>query len=866
MTLPFTIGEGNLANIAESDEAAFRQNVLTNTRNAAIRQINTMVNLIDDISTTMVVNSVSGEENKVSTPLGAEMIVSKKSGDKCTGDDIDGDGVPDLPLRYEFPNANTDSMNVVQFPLGFCPGRPETNFMVTVGSADPKDKCPGSWGIVVKEWKIFMASYPPTAKNLNPTTKQLDVDVYDDKGNLVKIEGMPSWAPIELTIMRQKDKSPKEVTFNKNQTYRVYPVPKLKQLEKRMRSPIIYHSFTVDKPMASLTVQLRMDEYFHRDNTTMAFMLRYKKLPTLQSCEAVKLVGSMDEMDGKYLSEFFAAEFVANRTGAWFLGMIAFDSSIPAAIIDGENCSVNQIDAGMLNSKTFATAHYTTRIYASGCYFFNKTTDMWEASGISVANSTKIVTSCFTNHLSQYGSGFIQEVNTIDFEFNFADASFEDNMTIFMCLIITFAIYFICMIYAVVKDNRDIKRLAVPFLRDNHAEDMYMYEVIVETGPLAQHATTSQIYFVLTGEEEDTGVRCFTDPSRKLFTTGGIDSFLLTTQVPLGELKMLRLWNDNSGLRDMGAWYVLGATVKDVQTGVMDKFIFDEWVACDRDNYQDDVVAPAVPNDLVDNAYYLLKAGGNRRLADDHLWWSIFSRPIRSRFTRKERVTVCMAMMYLFFLFNAMMYGGLPDRISVPILTASFLKFDFFDIGQGLYVNLMVLPPIVLVAVLFRKSMPAKKRSNRIDNGIQQAVDEGIFSPTREPHQRDISHEEKKRNKSWPSIGFIISWILCFVYILAGAGFVMLYALSFGNDKTYQWMVALIVTFLASVFIYQPIKILLITFVVTACCKRANFDDDHQETDEVMPAIYWDEEAEAEAREAFNSPISHLSLQFSVAI
>ena len=127
-------------------------------------------------------------------------------------------------------------------------------------------------------------------------------------------------------------------------------------------------------------------------------------------------------------------------------------------------------------------------------------------------------------------------------------------------------------------------------------------------------------------------------------------------------------------------------------------------------------------------------------------------------------------------------------------------------------------------------------------------MDEGLFKPTKEPIQRDVTHEEKKRNKSWPSVGFIVAWVLCFVYIVAGAGFVMLYALSFGNDKTYQWMVALIVTFFASVFVYQPIKILLITFVVTACCKRANFDDDHQETDEVSPSVYWDEEAEAEAR------------------
>ena len=100
--------------------------------------------------------------------------------------------------------------------------------------------------------------------------------------------------------------------------------------------------------------------------------LRYKKLPTLLSCETVKLVGAMDEMDGKYLSQFFSAEFVANRTGAWFLGMIAFDGSIPSGLIDGENCSVNQIDINTLSKKSFSTAHYTTRIYASGCYFFNK--------------------------------------------------------------------------------------------------------------------------------------------------------------------------------------------------------------------------------------------------------------------------------------------------------------------------------------------------------------------------------------------------------------------------------------------------------------------------------------------------------------
>merc|ERR1719367_1125488 len=127
-------------------------------------------------------------------------------------------------------------------------------------------------------------------------------------------------------------------------------------------------------------------------------------------------------------------------------------------------------------------------------------------------------------------------------------------------------------------------------------------------------------------------------------------------------------------------------------------------------------------------------------------------------------------MMYLFFLFNAISYDRLPARITDALFTSqTFLRWDFFDIGQGLITNFLVFPPIILVAVLFRKSVPAKKRSNRIDNGLKEAADEGIFAPKREARQRDVTHEEEKRNKSWPSVGYVVAWVLCFVYIVAGA-------------------------------------------------------------------------------------------------
>lgn len=88
----------------------------------------------------------------------------------------------------------------------------------------------------------------------------------------------------------------------------------------------------------------------------------------------------------------------------------------------------------------------------------------------------------------------------------------------------------------------------------------------------------------------------------------------------------------------------------------------------------------AFPADSDEDPYYLLKSGGMRKLADDHIWWSVFSRPIRSRFTRSQRVTVCMAMLYLFFLTNAMFYGIREERVGNPLLNIGMIGLDIYDV------------------------------------------------------------------------------------------------------------------------------------------------------------------------------------------
>ena len=56
--------------------------------------------------------------------------------------------------------------------------------------------------------------YPLSARNLNPTTKQIDIDIYYDHGGRVDIRGMK--INIDIIIERMKIKDPEAVSFDGN--------------------------------------------------------------------------------------------------------------------------------------------------------------------------------------------------------------------------------------------------------------------------------------------------------------------------------------------------------------------------------------------------------------------------------------------------------------------------------------------------------------------------------------------------------------------------------------------------------------------------------------------------------------------------
>ena len=60
---------------------------------------------------------------------------------------------------------------------------------------------------------------------------------------------------------------------------------------------------------------------------------------------------------------------------------------------------------------------------------------------------------------------------------------------------------------------------------------------------------------------------------------------------------------------------------------------YDRWLAIDRDDMMSEVQIPVSIPDGEANAGFLFKQGIFNKLKDDHLFWSVFSRPVRSRYT-----------------------------------------------------------------------------------------------------------------------------------------------------------------------------------------------------------------------------------------
>lgn len=124
---------------------------------------------------------------------------------------------------------------------------------------------------------------------------------------------------------------------------------------------------------------------------------------------------------------------------------------------------------------------------------------------------------------------------------------------------------------------------------------------------------------------------------------------------------------------------------------------------------------------------FLAKAA--RGFSDDHMWFSIITRPPRTNFTRCQRVSCCLSTLLCTMLANAMFYQR--NNTSGSEVDIGVIQFSWTQIAIGIQSALLVLPVNLLIVTLFRKSCgsvtsPELDRLNSDVTSTKEETDEPI--------------------------------------------------------------------------------------------------------------------------------------------
>ena len=343
-------------------------------------------------------------------------------------------------------------------------------------------------------------------------------------------------------------------------------------------------------------------------------------------------------------------------------------------------------------------------------------------------------------------------------------------------------------------------------------EGAYYYDMVISTGVWKHSATTANITISIKGENYEQSQIPLREKGEwsELFERGSINGFVLVMKEPIGPLKEIILEHDNSG--DSPSWFVESVVIQDRQTEERWVFPINRWLALEKDDGQIEVTVDSKSYSAFSDQ---VRSRFARKVADSHLWFSVFGKACSSTFTRVQRASCCLSVLFSAMIANAMFYniGGQSDG---TIQVGPF-KFSWRQIVIGVQSGIIIAPINLMIAFLFKSSSPRKKGSDKykVTDEAQRLLDEITDTGCMLPH-----------------FFVYLGWFLCFCTTIAAATFTLFYSLMWGKETSEQWLASILISNGQDIFVVQPTKVMIAVMVISFLLTRKNRGkcDEEEET------------------------------------
>ncbi|XP_067671787.1 polycystin-1-like protein 2 [Haliotis asinina] len=585
-----------------------------------------------------------------------------------------------------------------------------------------------------------------------------------------------------------------------------------------------YFKIALERADVVVALQFKPED---AQNASFAYFISYDSIPTNQSNEINGTLPLEDEAGEQWALSFSVASF-----------------SSYSEVEKGQDVNPSvYIGIIPLHDTNETSSVLSVTIFSAGCQYYDANSKTWKHDGLKIGKRTDVTkVECLTSHLTSFGASFFVPPNTIDFKTVFAKfANLADNAAVFSTIIVVIVLYLLVIFFVRRADKKDVEKWSVVPLRDNLLSDVYHYQVTVFTGMRRNAGTKSRVYLVLGGEQGDTEIRSLEDEKKRTPDRGSVNSYVLSVPQSLGSLLFLRIWHDNSGKGVDSDWYLNMVVVKDIQTDIKYVFLCDRWLAVDKDDGLIERFIPVSTNEELASFGHIFAFKSRQDLTDGHLWFSVLSRPTWSPFTRVQRLSCCLSLLFTTMVANAMWYGTTPSQGTQDVHLGPF-TFSPQELTTSLMMSLIVVPINLLIVTLFRKASPKPPKRSKSSDDLDKPTKAGHLSKmwssggifTVEPVHMEKQHTPKvvrdapKAKKSccvWPYWVIYVAWFLVALSIAAPAFFTVLYSFEWGADKSSRWLTSFVLSFVESVLLVQPAKVLAVAMVLALIFKKVEIEE-----------------------------------------
>ena len=294
---------------------------------------------------------------------------------------------------------------------------------------------------------------------------------------------------------------------------------------------------------------------------------------------------------------------------------------------------------------------------------------------------------------------------------------------------------------------------------------------------------------------------------------------------------MVRVWHDNSGSDP--SWFLRQIVIKDIASNCKRFFLANQWLAVDEGDGKVDRHFHVANAEQIAGFKYIFYSKTTRNITDGHLWMSVFMKPSNSSFSRAQRLTCCLTVLYTAMIANAMFYEFEPSAVSVAESTLVYGPFEINlrQLMVGIQSSVVVVPINVIIMFIFKNSKPPSVSANKPENkcSMKKSAKYKIREEMEE-NNNDITYTKPKSKFWFPHWFVFIAYLLSAGACVSAAFFTVLYSIQWGKEKANQWLASVVVSLVQDIFFMQPVKIVILALFFALLIRHPAEDDDLKET------------------------------------